>query len=189
MDIRGWDERYRSRELSGDEVESEPTPLLTQATIPLLPGAALDLACGTGRNAIWLAQRGWTVTAIDGSETAIHILRARASKSGAMVDARVADLQKHEYTIEESHWDLVAMCYYLQRDLFEPAKNGLKPGGVLVAIVHITEGREQPTESRLRPAELIQYFRGWEILHQYEGKPKDPAHQRAVAEIVARRPH
>ncbi len=188
MDIRGWNERYRSRELSPDDVDTKPTPLLVEATKPLARGTALDLACGTGRNAIWLAQCGWSVTAIDGSEAAIEALRARVSQLGIDVDARVADLQKREYEIEKSHWDLVAICYYLQRDLFEPAKNGVKPGGVLVAIVHIAQGREQPTESRLRPAELIQYFRGWQILHRYEGEPSDPAHRRAVAEIVARRP-
>lgn len=189
MDIRGWDERYRSRELSVGGIDAQPTPLLIEAANGLTPGNALDLACGTGRNAIWLAQHGWTVTAIDGSEAAIEILRTKAAQLRIPVDARVADLQKHEYLIDDSRWDLVAICYYLQRDLFEPAKNGVKPGGVLVAIVHITENQEQPTESRLRPGELIQYFRGWEILHQYEGQPNDPAHQRSASEIVARRPH
>lgn len=188
MDIRGWDERYRSRELSAADSDTEPTPLLIEATKQLTAGTALDLACGTGRNAIWLAQRGWSVTAIDGSKAAIELLRAKAAKLGAAVDTRVADLQNHEYDIEESRWDLVAICYYLQRDLFHPAKKGVKPGGVLVAIVHITENDEQPTESRLGPGELIDYFPVWQILHRYEGKPNDPAHQRSVAEIIARRP-
>jgi tellurite methyltransferase len=184
MDIRGWDERYRS----GDDSETTPTPLLVKTAERLQAGKALDLACGTGRNALWLAEHGWNVTAVDGAPSAIEILRQRASERGLGLEAQVADLEKSEYQIEASAWDLIAISYYLQRDLFEPAKRGVKPGGVLLAIVHITEPGEEPTYKRLRPGELETYFRGWEILHHYESKPKDPAHQRSVAEIVARRP-
>ena len=80
------------------------------------------------------------------------------------------------------------MCYYLQRDLFEPAKQGIIPGGILLSIVHITEPGEEPTAHRLKPGELQTYFQGWQILHYFEGKPIDPAHKRSVAEIVAQRP-
>lgn len=184
MDIRGWDERYRSDE----DFEAAPTPLLVETAKRLPPGKALDLACGTGRNALWLAQNGWSVAAVDGSRAAIEILRKRASDRGLSLDTQVADLERGQFRIEPATWNLIAMCYYLQRDLFEPAKMGLAPGGVLVAIVHITEPGEEPTFKRLRAGELADYFPGWEILHHYEGKPKDPAHRRSVAEIVARRP-
>ena len=70
----------------------------------------------------------------------------------------------------------------------EPAKRGVAPGGIVLAIIHITEPGEEPTYKRLLPGELWDYFTGWEILHSYEGRPTDLAHQRAVAEIVARRP-
>jgi tellurite methyltransferase len=183
MDIRGWEERYRS----ADDSETGPTPLLIKTAERLQPGKALDLACGTGRNALWLAEHGWNVTAVDGAPSAIEILRRRASERGLDLDAHVADLEKREYRIEPSAWDLIAICYYLQRDLFEPAKRGVKPGGVLLAIVHITEPGEEPTYKRMKPGELENYFRGWEILHYSEGKPGDQAHQRSVAEIVARR--
>lgn len=188
MDILGWDERYRSGERRREDLDAEPTPLLVETAKSLEPGAALDLACGTGRNALWLAAHDWNVTAVDGSPAAITILRDRASQLGARIDARAADLEKGEYRIVPSTWDLIAICYYLQRDLLEPAKQGLKPGGVLIVIVHIAEPGEEPTNHRLRPGELRRYFAGWEILHDYEGKPKDLAHRRAVAEIVARCP-
>ena len=184
MDIRAWDERYRSE----DESASEPMPLLRDTAAQLPPGRALDLACGSGRNALWLAEQGWSVTAVDGAPAAIEILRARASRRAVNVDARVADLEKHEYSIERSAWDLIAIGYYLQRDLFEPAKSGVAPGGLLLAIVHITEPAEEPTYKRMIPGELKRYFEDWKILHYYEGKPKDPEHRRPVAEIVARRP-
>lgn len=187
MDIRGWDQRYRSKERAEEDLQIEPAKLVAQTAQRLPPGQALDLACGTGRNALWLAEQGWDVTAVDGADTAIQILEERAQGENVHVKTVVADLRKGEYTIEPFHWDLITICYYLQRDLIEPAKRGVCPGGALLVIVHTTEGDEQPTELRLRPGELAQYFNGWEILHSYEGKPKDPAHRRAVAEIVARR--
>jgi SAM-dependent methyltransferase len=188
MDIRSWDQRYRSKERPSEDFDAPPTPLSIETAQRLKAGKALDLACGTGRNALWLAKHGWSVTAIDASPAAIDTLRARASQSDLNMDARQADLERGEYTIEPSYWDLIAICYYLQRDLFEPAKRGIVPGGVLLAIVHITERGEEPTHTRARPGELRTYFDGWDILHYYEGKPNDTAHHRSVAEIVARHP-
>lgn len=187
MDIQGWEERYKSRERAAEDLAASPTPLLVSVASKLQPGKALDLACGTGRNSLWLAEHGWDVTAVDGSATAIATLLDRANESGLEIDASVADLEHDEFIIEPEHWDFVAICYYLQRDLLEPAKLGVKPGGTILVIVHITEDGEAPTKTRLAPKELARYFEGWEILHSYEGKPKDPAHRRAAAEIVARR--
>ena len=188
MGIHGWDERYRSGERAAEDSDAAPTPLLVETAKQVAPGKALDLACGTGRNALWLAERGWSVTAVDGSPAAVEILRGRASERGITLATKVADLEKGEYLIEPSRWDLVAACYYLQRNLFEPAKCGVAPGGLLVSIVHITGPGEDPTAHSLRPGELERYFLGWEILHRHEGKPNDAAHRRSVAEIVARKP-
>ena len=95
----------------------------------------------------------------------------------------MADLEKHEFPIAEASWDLIAVCYYLQRDLFEPIKRGLKPGGVALVIVHMFEPGHEQSRFSVQPGELAKYFEGWEILHYYEGKSAD--HHRAVAEIVA----
>jgi SAM-dependent methyltransferase len=183
MDLRGWDERYRAQQ--GTRLQEEcVTPLLSSSVCNLVPGRALDLACGAGRNALWLASHGWQVTAVDGSSAAIDILKRR----NPAIDARVADLEKHEYLIQPDSWDLIAMSYYLQRDLFEPAKRGVVPGGVVLAIVHIPEPSDpRMTPFRLAPGELPGYFKDFEILHHYEGPSHDPAHLRWVAEIVARR--
>jgi tellurite methyltransferase len=188
MDIAGWDLRYRSGERASEDIDAPPTRLLEDTARRMKPGRALDLACGTGRNALWLAEQGWQVTGIDGAESAIEILRRRATAHNLVLDSRVADLEKSDYRIETASWDLIAICYYLQRDLFSPAKQGVVPGGILVCIVHITEGDEEPTSTRMKPGELATSFSDWEILHSYEGKPDDPAHRHAVAEIVARRP-
>src|SRR5205823_10853470 len=159
------------------DLDSVPTPLLVESVSQLTPGKALDLACGTGRNAVWLAEHDWSVTAVDGSPAAIDILRRRVPT----FDARVADLERGEYRIEPANWDLILMCYYLQRDLITPAKLGVKPGGLLLSMVHIAKPGEQPTYKRAAPGELKTYFSDWEILHDREEYP--------VAEIVARRPH
>ncbi len=182
MDLRGWDERYR-KELD----EGAPTPRLQYFVKGLKPGRALDLAAGMGRNALWLAGQGWDVTAVDGAPAAIEQLQRRAAARGLTVTAQVADLEGG-YAPPVDSFDLVLIAYYLQRDLIDPAKKAVSPGGVILVIVHTTEGSEEPTEHRLRPGELRQYFAGWKILHDYEGHPSDPEHKRAVAEIGARRP-
>jgi tellurite methyltransferase len=158
-----------------------PTTLLVETAEALQPGRALDLACGTGRNAVWLAEHGWQVTAVDGSAPAIASLQ----KSHPAIDARVADLEKPEFRIAEASWDLILVSLYLQRDLFEPIKRGLKPGGVALVIVLLMEPGHEQSLFRMQPGELAQYFDGWEILHSYEGKSTDSEHHRAVAEIVA----
>jgi tellurite methyltransferase len=187
MHIKGWNERYRSREQKCD-FDLKPTPLLIEASQSLEPGRALDLASGTGRNAFWLAARGWLTTAVDGSAAAIASLREQADRLGVTVEAHVADLRGSEFAIDTKEWDLVLMSYYLQRELFAPVKRSVLPGGRVIAIVHTTYPGEEPTETRLRPGELITYFEDWSVLHSYEGASRDPAHRRPVAEIVAQRP-
>jgi SAM-dependent methyltransferase len=186
--IRLWEERYRSRERPREDFAAEPVALVARVASGLPVGRALDLACGTGRNALWLAQKGWKVTAVDGASAAIEALLARAHTLGVTVDARVANLEAKEYQIEPEGWNLVCICYYLQRDLFEVAQRGLAPGGVIISIVHLSDPGEEGTEHRLVAGELAGYFRDLEILHRFEGPPDDLAHRRRVAEIVARRP-
>ena len=149
-----------------------PSPLLVETAGKLKPGRALDLACGAGRHAVWLAEHGWQVTAVDRSPITIP-----------GVDTHVADLEKHEFPILEAAWDLIAVCYYLQRDLFEPVKRGIRPGGVALVIVHMLEPAHEQSRFSVQPGELAKYFDGWEISHYYEGKSN--GHHRAVAEIVA----
>jgi tellurite methyltransferase len=188
MEISGWNERYRTGDRAKEDLEQSPNPLLAEIAAKLLPGKALDLACGTGRNAVWLAEHGWRVTAVDGAEAAIGLLQQRAAQRGVTVETQVADLEKGEFRIDPDAWDLILMCFYLQTSLFEPAKRGVKPSGIVLAIVHIAAPGEEPTEHRVRPAELKTYFEDFEILHYREGAPNDPAHKRLSAEIVARRP-
>ncbi len=159
MEIRDWDKRYRLREHAASDFEAGPTPLLMTTAATLPPGQALDLASGAGRNALWLGEHGWDVTAVDGAQTAIECLRNRAIERGLKIEGIVADLEK-DFEIEPSRWDLVAICYYLQRNLFDPAKLGVRPGGILISIVHMNEPGEADGPFRLRPKEHEKYFAG-----------------------------
>src|SRR5436309_2322736 len=118
-----WDERYRRGEHLGDS----PAPLVVKAVEKLHPGRALDLACGVGRHALFLAERGWRVVAVDASRVAIEIVRKQARERGLDVDGRVADLDKHEFEMQPRSFDLICDCYYLQRDLFPAIRDGVRP--------------------------------------------------------------
>jgi tellurite methyltransferase len=182
MDLAGWERQYRAQE---EHADSLPHPLLAKTAASLPPGRVLDLACGTGRNALWLAQHGWSVTAVDGSATAIEILRSRAGGAGVAIDAQVADLENAGFTIEPAHYDLIAMCYYFQRSLIEQCKQGLVPGGAMIAIALLIEPGKELSTFRLRQGELRGYFADWDILDYREGAD---AWEHKVGELVARRP-
>ena len=157
-----------------------PDELVVRFAGDLSPGKALDLACGNGRNALWLAGRGWDVTAVDSSADAIASLKALAPR----VDARIADLEKGEFAIEPETWDVALIMRYLQRDLFAPAKLGLKPGGVVIASALLEDPATPDARFRVKRGELRSYFEDWGILHYSE---EGPGHHR-FAEIAARNP-
>ena len=176
-----WDSRYRA----GEQLFEKPTPLVVEFAGGLEPGSALDLASGPGRNAVYLAKRGWNVTAVDGSSIAIELLRA----NNLSIDARVVDLEGDEFGFEPETYHLVLSCYYLQRSLIPLMKSGLQPGGLLIMIVHVADADQpQGTPTRAFPGELRAFFSDWAIIHYREGEPGESGHLHAVAELVARKP-
>jgi SAM-dependent methyltransferase len=183
-----WDERY-SR---GEHIIIEPMPLLARATRAIAPGRALDLACGPGRHAIFLAERGWQVTAVDASRVGIELLKKNALASGVEVDARVADLERNGFEIEREAYDLIGVFYYLQRDLFAQIRAGVRAGGLVIAAIHMRDdapdAHPMNEDYLLQPGELRAEFSGWEIMHDYEGPSTEGGHRRRTAEIVARKP-
>jgi tellurite methyltransferase len=182
-----WDERYER----GEQINDEPHPLLVEFVSKLEPGRALDVACGVGRHAIWLAELGWKVTAVDNSRVAIEILRRRASEKGLVIDSRTADLELHKFILEPDSYDLIVVCKYLQRDLFPAIRAGARPGGVVIAVIPMVDDDPQikPMSPAflLNPGELRAEFEGWDLARDFEGKPDGDERRRAMAEIVARR--
>lgn len=185
MNIAGWEELYRAGNRGNEDT---PTPLLVQTVANLTPGTAIDLACGAGRNALYLAQLGWQVTAVDGSEKAIELVQIRSKAQGLQLRTVLADLADPNFTFPPDTFQLALIAFYLQRNLFEITKAAVQPGGLIIAIAHTPEPGEQANEKRVAPGELLTFFKNWEILWQHEGPSRDPAHHRPVAEIVARRP-
>ncbi|HEY0462001.1 MAG TPA: methyltransferase domain-containing protein [Pyrinomonadaceae bacterium] len=182
----GWDERYRSGKYSS----AQPHKLLISLVEKLKPGKALDLACGTGRHAIFLAENGWRVTAVDNSAVGIEIAGQRAAEKRLEIDFRVADLEKDEFRIEADTYDLICDFYYLQRELFDAMKSGVKHGGLIVSTIHIYGAGEKPGRFLLREGELKEFFAGFEILHYHETPQTDTdagEHHRRTAEIIARK--
>jgi tellurite methyltransferase len=183
-----WDERYRR----GEHTTEEPTPLLRSAIENLKAGRALDIACGVGRHAIFLAERGWEVTAVDSSRVGIEILQRRAREVGVTVDARVADLERSEFQIEPDAYDLTCVFYYLQHDLFPRIREGVKSGGILVAAIHLNDEKPEAQPSNpaflLKPGELREEFRDWEIHYYHEGESDEGGHHHDTAYLIARKP-
>jgi SAM-dependent methyltransferase len=186
-----WNERY----LRGEHATLEPNPLLVRVTEALKPGRALDVACGAGRHALLLARLGWRVTAVDASSAGVEITRERARVLNLDVDAHIADLERGEFEIEREAYDLIIVFYYLQRNLWPELRAGLRPGGRLVAAIHlVNEDHDAETGNPnflLQPGELRSEFDGWEIEHYHETRLTDEdagLHHRRTAEIVARKP-
>jgi tellurite methyltransferase len=181
-----WDERYRQ----GEHTHDEPHPLVLQFVSRLSSGRALDIACGAGRHAIWLAEQGWQVTAVDSSRVAIELLEKRAAQKGITVMSLIADLERHEFSIKSRAYDLILICNYLQRDLFPSIKEGIAPGGLVIAVIAMVD--DDPNVKPMNPdylvnrGELRSYFEAWDLIWYFEGKSGHD-HRRATAEIVARR--
>lgn len=174
---RDWDQHYSDP----GNLDLAPAPLLVEVADLLPPGRALDVACGAGRNALYLARLGWNVTAMDRSAVAIRALRERAQ--ALPVDARVVDLEAPEVVLEPAAYDLVCDFYYLQRDLFPALKDAVRPGGLFAGAIHLAG--PEPHRFVLHPGELRDLFVGWKILF-YSESP-EPAAARPSARIVARR--
>jgi SAM-dependent methyltransferase len=185
MDLTGWEEKYKTGERGK---EDRPTALVQEAARMMAPGRAIDLACGTGRNSIWLAEQGWDVTAIDGSETAIQLLQARAAGRGVAIRSEVCDLTRPDFTLSDASYELGIIAFYWQRDLLPKIQQAVCAGGMVAAIAHVTETGEEMNPKWAAKGEMREFFSGWEILWEYEGESRDPVHKRPVAEILARKP-
>ena len=164
-----WDRRYAKVE---NLWSVKPNRFLVAEVEGLPPGRALDLACGEGQNAIWLATLGWDVVGVDYSEVAIAKARARAERDGVTVDFAVGDLL--EYEPEPGAYDLVLLLYlHLPPDerrlVLGRGATALAPGGTLLLIGHdltnMTEGVGGPSDPTIHvtPDQVAGELPGLEI--------------------------
>lgn len=147
MDAAAWDERYAAAELVWSR---EPNATVAAECADLTPGRAVDLAAGEGRNAIWLASRGWDATAVDFSQVALDKGRRIAG------DVEVAWVQGDATTWSGDGFDLAVVAYLQlaaaeRRAATRAAVSALRPGGTLVWVAHdstnLTEGTGGPQDA------------------------------------------
>lgn len=142
MNADDWNARYLDAANDRDTVWSlEPNEWVVEAISSLVPGKAIDLAAGEGRNAIWLAARGWRVTAVDFAEIGLASGAARAEQLGLEVDWQQADATTW---VSAQPVDLVLIAYLqLPREeltkALRNASSALTPGGTLALIAHDRE--------------------------------------------------
>lgn len=150
MDREGWDRRYAGRELVWT---SDANRFLIDEVDGLAPGRALDLACGEGRNAVWLAERGWKATGVDFSTVGLEKARQLAEARGVRAEWIAADLL--DYRPEPSAFELV-IVFYLQvpeaqrTPILRAAAGAVASGGTFLLVAHdssnIAEGHGGPQE-------------------------------------------
>ena len=153
-----WDARYSERD--GARWSGRPNGRLVAEVAGLTPGRALDVGCGEGADAIWLAGRGWTVTAIDVSDVAVNRAREAAEPAGAVVEWVRGDALQTPFSA--GSFDLVSMQYpALPKAAGDAAVRALlgtvRPGGLLLAVYHdlSDEHREHMTSQGVDPADYV----------------------------------
>lgn len=193
LDARSrWNRRYARRGV--DALERPPSAWLLEHRA-LLPdtGArrALDVACGKGRNAAYLARLGFEVDAVDISDVAIDALRAAAADQRLAVRACRLDLERSELPV--AAYDVIVQINYLQRSLFGPLAQALKPGGILLLQTFSRADTGQPGDGAehrflLDRNELLSSFPDLDVVDHRAGVAEHAGTARATAGLVARRP-
>ena len=144
-----WDERYAA---VGRRFSIHPDTAMVELVTPLPPGQALDLGAGEGRNSLWLARHGWTVTAVDGSSVALDRMRAAADAEGLSLSPVQADLG--DFLRRGDTFDLVVIANIHPSPeervvLLRAAVGAVRPGGHLFLVGHHVDslGRVGPLDA------------------------------------------
>ncbi|HSP64754.1 MAG TPA: methyltransferase domain-containing protein [Candidatus Deferrimicrobium sp.] len=160
LDGQAWDERYRGSELVWG---AGPNRFLVEEVTDLTPGTALDVACGEGRNAIWLAEQGWRVVGVDFSQVGLEKARRLAAERGVTVEWQQGDLTTW---VTPNTFDLViAMYLHVPADVRHPVfarmAASVAPGGTMLVVGHdvlnLSEGYGGPQNPEILygPAEVV----------------------------------
>ena len=195
-----WDARYSERD--GAKWSGRPNGRLLAEVASLTPGRALDVGCGEGADAIWLARNGWTVTAIDISEVAVIRAREAAERAGAAVEWVRGDVLQTPFPA--GSFDLVSMQYpALPKAAGQAAVRALlgtvRPGGLLLAVYHDLgdEHRERMKSHGVDPADYVDVDDLGRLLgdaftierHAVEPRIDPPPDNPHIADVVLRARH
>lgn len=171
-----WDEKYliKSQLLRPRQASQN----LQESIVHCKGTKALDLACGAGRNSIFLAQNGFNVDAFDIAKVAIEALNEEARKQNLLskINSCVVDLDIHE--IEKDIYDIIVMTNYLDRTVLESAKDALKKDGILFVETYMVsdgnEKKESDQSNLLEDEELKESLDdSWQVLFYDEFENED----------------
>ena len=183
MNREEWNERYRAVPTLWNV---DPGPFLGREVGAATPGVALDLGAGEGRNSIWLAQRGWRVTAVDFSDVGLARGRERAEQAGVDTPITWVCEDVAEFQPAPSAFDLVLSLFLhvpadQRRTVLRRAADALAPGGTILVVgydhANATEGKEGVQD----PALL---FSPEDIVEELDGLQVERAEQLRVGEAV-----
>jgi tellurite methyltransferase len=180
-----WDSVFNTRTYVFGK---NPANFLRDNVDKLPVGRALDIAMGEGRNAVFLAKKGFRVDGVDISEVALRKAKRLAQETQVQINAISADL--NHYVVKPETYDLIININYLQRSLIPQIKKGLKKGGVVVFESYTVEQLANSKDQGLRRdfllnvGELKEAFKDFKILVYREiNDGKD-----AIASVIARKP-
>lgn len=178
-----WEARYAA---SASAVR--PSAFL-RACAPWLRGRVLDVAAGSGRNALWLARNGAIVDAIDISHTALRRAQDEARREGLALRCLQADLEV--YPLPTDTYDAIVQIRYLQRSLFPALRRAVRSGGVVLIETFLLDqqriGHPRRPEFLLRRGELAAVFADFEMIHLEENHVIDDGQPAYLARMLARR--
>lgn len=168
-----WNERYRRGEHAGDIPDAFLVDCAEYWNL-LTSRRALDLACGAGRHALYLAEQGFRTTAMDFAGAGLEAARKRAAERGLLLKLKQVDLEAPDVDLGVEVFDLIVVVHFLHRPLFKPIKRALKPSGLVVSKTYtrdqltLPDGPTNPAYV-LEPNELLREFCDYRVL-RYEEK-------------------
>ncbi len=184
VDREKWDGKYAD---GSYHTRTWPSPLLEAWLDRFPPGRALDIACGTGRNALRVAEAGYQVDALDISSVALDRARNSAHERGLEINWLQTDLDEARF--ETGGYQLVTVIRYVNRRMTQAIIDALAPDGWLLYEHHLrtplnVEGPRSP-EFRLAPQEVLQMFSSLRILHYGEAIQVEPdGTTMAIVELI-----
>ena len=187
--MTSWDERFLAGEYPRDP---DPSAVLRRHVGENPDGRALDVATGTGRNAVFLAESGYDVDAVDQSRVGLEIARENARERGVADRLNPIQADLPTYAFPESRYDLVTISFYRAVDRFPDVKEALVPGGYLFVEHHLrstASPRVGPSGDRYRFAanELLHACLDLTVLHYEEvTEERSDGGKRAVTRVLAR---
>ena len=186
--MANWDERFREGEYPQNP---DPAQVLQQYVETFPDGRALDIATGTGRNAVFLAEQGYRVDALDKSRVGLEIARENAEKQGVADDCTWIHADAVEYAYPVATYDVITISSFQILDRLTDIKAALAQGGVLYYRAHVRTAETldygPSTRRRAGANELLRACLDLTVLYYREFTTGETDHRGAYAEVIARK--